>query len=291
MLEIKRINDLQNDEVAYFVRLNENELKHYFEPEPEGIFIAETPTVVERALDGGYEPLSFLIEEKYLDTQARGIIEKCRGYAESRNVAVPVYTAEMSVLSKLTGFNMTRGFLGAFKRKKAKEPEEIIRNAHRIVILEHVENPTNIGAIMRSAAALSIDALLLTRGCADPLQRRAIRTGVGTAFQIPWAYIEDSKEWQWDKNGVKKLHEFGFKTAALALRNDTVSIGDGRLKEEERLAILMGNEGRGLSEQTIAASDYTVKIPMGHGVDSLNVAAASAIAFWELGKTCFYRGK
>ena len=256
------ITTLEAPELDIYARLSEGQLFHYNEPK-EGLFIAESPKVIGRALDAGYEPVSFLMEERHIETEGREILERpeCAG--------VPVFTAPFDVLTRLTGFKLTRGMLCAMKRRKMPGIEEICAGARRIAILENVENPTNVGAIFRSAAALFMDAVLLTPGCSDPLYRRASRVSMGTVFQVPWTYIPKG---DWAEN-----------TAAMALSDRSVSIADPALSQEEKLAIILGTEGDGLAASTIAACDYTVKIPMSHGVDSLNVAAASAVAFWQLG--------
>ena len=266
------IRDFAAPELDVYARASEVQLLRYYEPEP-GIFIAESPKVIERALHAGYEPISFLVEHKDLEGEAGAILE--------RYPKVPVYTAEYEILVKLTGFALTRGMLCAMRRNPLPSVEEICRNARRIAVLENVVNPTNIGAIFRSAAALHMDAVLLTGGCSDPLYRRAARVSMGTVFQIPWTYFD--KKALWPEEGMLLLKKLGFKTAAMALRDDSVGINDSALQAEERLAVILGTEGDGLASQTIADCDYTVKIPMSHGVDSLNVAAASAVAFWELG--------
>ena len=270
------ITTLEAPELDIYARLSEGQLFHYNEPK-EGLFIAESPKVIGRALDAGYEPVSFLMEERHIETEGREILERpvCAG--------VPVFTAPFDVLTRLTGFKLTRGMLCAVKRKKMPGIEEICAGARRIAILENVENPTNVGAIFRSAAALNMDAVLLTSACSDPLYRRAIRVSMGTVFQVPWTYIEN-KNVSWPQGGMDLLHEYGFKTVAMALRNDSVRIDEEKLHEDEKLAIILGTEGDGLAAETMADCDYTVKIPMSHGVDSLNVAAASAVAFWEFGK-------
>ena len=264
MSNIIEITEYSAVELDMYARLNEAQLLHYYEPEL-GLFITESPLVIGRALDAGYEPVSLLLEKKHVDTQAKDIIDRCGD--------VPVYAAELSVLTQMTGFQLTRGALCAMKRKELPSVKEILKDAKRVAVLESVMNPTNIGAIFRSAAALNMDAVLLTKGCSDPLYRRASRVAMGTVFQIPWTTIDDLNE----------LKELGFKTAAMALCDDSVSIDDPELMSEEKLAIVLGTEGDGLAKSTIADCDYTVKIPMSHGVDSLNVAAASAVAFWQLG--------
>ena len=266
------IKDFAAPELDVYARTSEVQLLRYYEPEP-GIFIAESPKVIERALNAGYQPISFLVEYKDLEGEAREILKQ---YPD-----VPVYTAEYELLVKLIGFALTRGMLCAMRRNPLPPVEEICRNASRIAVLENVVNPTNIGAIFRSAAALHMDAVLLTGGCSDPLYRRAARVSMGTVFQIPWTYFD--KKTVWPQDGMQILQNLGFKTAAMALRDDSVGIDDKALRSEEKLAVILGTEGDGLASQTIADCDYTVKIPMSHGVDSLNVAAASAVAFWELG--------
>jgi tRNA G18 (ribose-2'-O)-methylase SpoU len=224
--------------------------------------------VVGRALDAGCNPISILVEKKHIEGQAKEIINRCGD--------IPIYTAEFDVLTKLTGYALTRGMLCAMYRPILKSVEEICENARRVAVLENVVNPTNVGAIMRSAAALNMDAVLLTLGSSNPLYRRAIRVSMGTVFQIPWTFL--------DGEGIGKLKKLGFKTVAMALKNDSLSIDDHEFAKQEKLAIVLGTEGEGLAESTIEECDYTVRIPMSHGVDSLNVAAASAVAFWELGK-------
>lgn len=265
MENIFEITDFQAPELNVYARLSEVQLLHLYEPKP-GIFIAESPKVIERALKAGYKPISMLVEHKHIETQAKEIIKQCQG--------IPVYTAPFDVLTRLTGFKLTRGMLCAMYRGELAKLEQVCENARRVAVLENVVNPTNIGAIFRSAAALNMDAVLLTSGCSDPLYRRGARVSMGTVFQIPWTFIDN----------VKQIQTLGFKTAAMALREDSVSIAHPKLLEEEKLAIVLGTEGEGLKAETIDSCDYTVRIPMTHGVDSLNVAAASAVAFWELGK-------
>ena len=274
MPNIIEITDFSAPQLDIYARLNEAQLLHYFEP-ADGIFIAESPHVVTRALNAGYEPLSLLLERKHIDGQAKEIIARCEN--------IPVYTADFDTLTKLTGFQLTRGVLCAMRRRPLPGIAEICAKARRIVILEDVVNPTNIGAIFRSAAALNMDAVLLTPACSDPLYRRASRVSMGTVFQIPWTYF-DAKSKVWPEPGLSLLKEMGFKTAAMALSDNSVSIDDSQLMQEEKLAIILGTEGDGLKSCTIENCDYTVKIPMTHGVDSLNVAAASAVAFWQLGR-------
>ena len=273
MANIIEITDFAAPELNIYARYSEVQLLRINEPNP-GVFIAESPKVVERALDAGYEPISMLVEHKHIETQAKELIARCGN--------IPVYTAEYDVLTKLTGFALTRGMLCAMTRRTLPTVEEVCSNARKIAVLENVVNPTNVGAIFRSAAALHMDAVLLTSGCSNPLYRRAMRVSMGTVFQVPWTIFPEKEKWPED--GMATLQRLGFKTAAMALRNDTVNIDDPGLMSEEKLAIVLGTEGDGLCEDTIANCDYTVKIPMAHGVDSLNVAAASAVAFWELGK-------
>ena len=273
MNPIIEITNFEFPELDVYARLNESQLLHFNEPNP-GIFIAESPKVIERALNTGYHPISFLIEKKEIGAQAEEIF--------SRWESVPVYTAEFEVLKQLTGFGLTRGMLCAMERLSLKSVEEVCKNARRIAVLENVVNPTNVGAIFRSAAALNMDAVLLTPACSDPLYRRAARVSMGTVFQVPWTFF-DKKKVSWPDGGIQLLKEMGFQTAAMALTDDSVSIDDKNLMAEEKLAIVLGTEGEGLAKHTIATCDYTVKIPMMHGVDSLNVAAASAVAFWQLG--------
>lgn len=268
MANIIEITDFNSPQLDIYARMSEGQLLNRHEPE-KGIFIAESPKVVERALDAGCEPISMLVERKHIDGEAKPIIDRCR--------EVPVYTAPFEVLTQLTGFKLTRGMLCAMHRPQLPNVSEVCSKARRIAVLENVMNPTNVGAIFRSAAALNMDAVLLTHGCSNPLYRRAIRVSMGTVFQIPWTFLNEEK-------GVSGLKELEFKTAAMALTDDSVSIDNEELLAEEKLAIVLGTEGDGLAKETIADCDYTVKIPMSHGVDSLNVAAASAVAFWQMGK-------
>lgn len=268
MPKIIELTNLSAPELDIYARLSEPQLLHYFEPDG-GIFIAESPTVIELALDAGYEPISLLLERQHIENQAKNIIARCGD--------IPVFTSEFDLLTQLTGFKLTRGALCAMRRKMLPKVGDICKNARRIAVLEDVVNPTNVGAIIRSAAALNIDAVLLTPPCSDPLYRRAARVSMGTVFQVPWTYFRDS-------DYMSELHELGFKTAAMALSDNSVSIDDKKLKAEDKLAIILGTEGTGLAAESIARADYTVKIPMANGVDSLNVAAASAVAFWELTK-------
>lgn len=267
MSNIINITDFSAPQLDFYARLSEKQLLHYYEPDT-GLFVAESPKVIERALNAGHTAVSFLAEDKHIDTQAKDIIAHCGD--------VPVYTAPFDVLTQLTGFELTRGMLAVMRRNKLPSIAEVCKNARRVVVLEKVMNPTNIGAIFRSAAALGMDAVLLTEGCSDPLYRRAARVSMGTVFQIPWTFVESN--WQ------EEIKALGFKTAAMALCDNTVDIDNPQLMAEQKLAVVMGTEGDGLALDTIASCDYTVKIPMSHGVDSLNVAAASAVAFWQLGK-------
>ena len=266
------ITDPGQPELDLFCRLTEAQLRNRLEPE-KGVFIAESPTVIGLALDAGCEPLALLTERKFIEGKAAGIIDRCGG--------VPIYTGEREVLAGLTGYELTRGVLCAMRRPAPRDFREIAAGARRVAVLENVVDSTNVGAIIRSAAALGIDAVLLTPSCCDPLNRRAVRVSMGTVFQIPWAYIGEDPA-RWPNPGLTWLRELGFKTAAMALREDSVSIDDAGLAAEPKLAIVLGTEGTGLTSRTIADCDYTVRIPMQHGVDSLNVAAASAVAFWEL---------
>ncbi len=270
-LRFTEVTDLENPELDVYARMSEVQLLNRANPE-QGMFIAESPKVIERALEGGCVPLSFLTEPRHIQGEGKAVLMRCPG--------VPVFTAEPEILSGLTGYPMTRGMLSVMRRPKPADPAEICKDARRIAVLENVVNPTNIGAIFRSAAALNIDAVLLTRGCSNPLYRRAIRVSMGTVFQIPWAFFDESCFWPED--GIRMLNELGFRTAAMALRSDSVRIDDERLMQVEKLALILGTEGDGLSASTIADCDYTVRIPMTHGVDSLNVAAASAVAFWQI---------
>lgn len=275
MPNIIEITDFEAPELDVYARLSEGQLLNRHEPE-KGLFIAESPKVIERALDAGCAPVSLLLEKKHIDGQAKDIVARCEN--------IPVYTAEFDVLTKLTGFKLTRGALCAMRRPQLPSVENVCSGARRIAILENVMNPTNVGAIFRSAAALNIDAILLTPACSNPLYRRAIRVSMGTVFQIPWTFIGDTMD-QWPYPGLSLIKNLGFKTAAMALSDDSVSIDAPELMAEEKLAIILGTEGEGLASCTIADCDYTVKIPMSHGVDSLNVAAASAVAFWQLGRS------
>lgn len=269
ILEIADFNDQQLD---VYARLTENQLLNRHEPD-KGIFIAESPKVIERALNAGCVPVSILMEKKHIEGEGREILARCTN--------IPVFTAEFDVLTQLTGFKLTRGMLCAMRRPKLPSAADVCKDAKRIAVLENIMNPTNIGAIFRSAAALNIDAVLLTGDCSNPLYRRAIRVSMGTVFQIPWTILPKDS---WPCATLDTLKNMGFKTAAMALKTDSVSIDDTVLASYEKLAIVLGTEGEGLKNATIAACDYTVLIPMFHGVDSLNVAAASAVAFWQLGR-------
>ena len=268
MVNVREITDFSAPELDVYARLTENQLVNRAEPE-KGMFIAESPLVIGRALDAGYTPVSFLMEPKDVETRGKALLERCG--------SIPVYGAELDVLTQLTGFHLTRGMLCAMYRKPLPAVEQLCANAKRIAVLEDVMNPTNIGAIIRSAAALHMDALVLTSACSDPLYRRAIRVSMGNVFQIPWTYFPKGADW------TNQLHQLGFKTVAMALKEDSLDIYDPRLQQEDKLAVVLGTEGDGLAAETIAHCDYTVRIPMSHGVDSLNVAAASAVAFYQLG--------
>lgn len=271
MPNVIEITTFSDPELDVYARLTENQLVNRADPE-NALFIAESPNVIARALDAGCCPVSMLLERKHIEGQAREIVARCGD--------IPIYTAPLDVLTKLTGFPLTRGVLCAMRRPVLPGVEEILRNARRIAVLEDIMNPTNLGAIFRSAAALSMDAILLTPGCTDALYRRCVRVSMGTVFQIPWTYLDTA----WPEPGHALLRQLGFRTAAMALRDDALPVDDPRLSREPKLAIVLGTEGDGLCRETIAACDYTVRIPMSHGVDSLNVAAASAVAFWQLGK-------
>lgn len=308
-IEINETNNIKDTILEIYSSLSEAQLLHYYEPNP-GIFIAESPIVIERALTAGYIPLSVLIEDKVIEAENnQTIIKKCDEACEKAQVKeLSVYVAGETELVGITGYKLTRGMLCAMKRKPLISPEElcasievvkgcgdeeneneanqnklnqdsVIQKNRRIAILEDVVNPTNVGAIVRSAAALNIDAIMFTSACADPLYRRAIRVSMGTIFQVPWTVIPNG---EWPDKTIEKLHEEGYKIASMALKENTKSIADPMFKKEEKLAIVLGTEGEGLKDHTIELSDYTVKIPMSHGVDSLNVAAASAVAFWQL---------
>ena len=274
MPNIIEITEFLAPELDVYARLTENQLLCRRNPE-QGIFIAESPKVVERALDAGCVPISMLVERRHITGEAAGVIARCG--------EVPVYTAELPLLTQLTGFQLTRGMLCAMRRPRPRPVEALCRDARRIAVLENVMNPTNVGAIFRSAAALNMDAVLLTPGCSDPLYRRAIRVSMGTVFQVPWTFTDETAAADLRSEPVPEmLRRLGFRTAAMALSDRSISIRDPRLLREEKLAVILGTEGDGLADATIASCDYTVRIPMAHGVDSLNVAAASAVAFYQL---------
>ena len=265
MRELTEITDFEAPELDVYARLTEAQLLNRFEPK-KGMFIAESPKVIMRALDAGCVPVSLLVERNHINAEAEMAIDRCGD--------VPVFTASLDVLTKLTGFQLTRGMLCAMRRPQLKTVEEVLCGAKRVAVLENIQNPTNVGAIFRSAAALGMDAVLLTPACSNPLYRRSARVSMGTVFQVPWTYMGE--------NWLEQLKELGFKTAAMALKKDSYAVDDPALRKVEKLAVILGTEGEGLLDSTIDASDFTVKIPMYHGVDSLNVAAASAVAFWEL---------
>ena len=274
MPNIIEITDFHAPELDPYARLTQNQLRNRLEPE-KGIFIAESPKVIDRALDAGYKPVSLLMERKQITGPAARILSRCGD--------APVYTADREMLAELTGFELTRGVLCAFHRPAPRPVEELCKNARRVAVLEGIVDSTNVGAIFRSAAALNMDAVLINPSCCDPLCRRAVRVSMGTVFQVPWGQLGETPA-DWPEKGMDILHSLGFKTAAMALSDRSVSIDDEQLAKEPKLAIVLGTEGDGLAADTIASCDYTVKIPMSHGVDSLNVAAASAVAFWQLGK-------
>ena len=265
MSNIIEITDYEAPELDVYARLTEAQLLNRFEPK-KGMFIAESPKVIQRALDSGCIPVSILVERSRIQGESLEVIERCGD--------IPVYTADLDVLTQLTGYQLTRGLLCAMRRPQLPTVEDVLKNVRRVAVLENIQNPTNVGAIFRSAAALGMEAVLLTPDCSNPLYRRSCRVSMGTVFQVPWTYL--------DENWTVQMKKLGFKTAAMALSDNSVSIDDPRLLQEEKLAVVLGSEGDGLAENTIAHCDYTVKIPMAHGVDSLNVAAASAVAFWEL---------
>ena len=265
MLHIIEVTDLAAPELDVYARLTEAQLRNRLEPD-KGVFIAESPKVIATALDAGYEPLSLLMERRHIEGDAQPILARCGG--------IPVYTAERETLARLTGFELTRGVLCAMRRPRLLSVEEVCARARRVAVLEGIVDHTNVGAIFRSAAALGIDAVLVTPTCCDPFYRRAVRVSMGTVFQVPWTYLPEG----WPQT----LRALGFTTAAMALCDASLPIYAPQLKRADRLAVVLGTEGDGLSQRTIAACDYTVKIPMAHGVDSLNVAAASAVAFWQL---------
>ena len=268
MAHIIEITDFSAPELDIYARLTENQLVNRADPE-NALFVAESPLVISRALDAGCTPVSFLMERKHIEGKGAEVLARCPA-------DIPVYAADLPVLTQLTGFHLTRGMLCAMRRPRLPSAAEVCANARRIAVLENIMNPTNIGAIFRSAAALNVDAVLLTAAGSDPLYRRAARVSMGNVFLVPWTYLPEGESWP------ELLHELGFKTVALALRDDSLALNDPLLLAEPKLAMVLGTEGDGLASSTIAACDYTVKIPMSHGVDSLNVAAASAVAFYQL---------
>lgn len=272
MPDIIEITDLNDDRIGLFTRLTEAQLRNRLEPE-KGIFIAESAKVVRLALEMGCKPVAYLMERRQLTNQGREFIENAG--------SVPIFTADDEVLEGLTGYRLYRGVLAAMRRPKLPSVDEVLKDAHRVAVLEGIVDSTNIGAIFRSAAALNVDAVLVTANCGDPLYRRAVRVSMGTVFQVPWTRIGETNE-DWPERGLERLRSLGFKSAAMALSDDSVSIDDERLNKEEKLCIVFGTEGDGLAKEIIARCDYTVRIPMAHGVDSLNVASAAAVAFWQL---------
>lgn len=279
MYYIADIDNLEDPRLEIYTELSESRLYHCREP-LAGLFIAESPKVIERALTAGYKPVSMLMDRRELRGDGAAVLKRIENLQDAE---IPVYAAQESELKKLTGFPLTRGCLCAMERKAPASLEDTVRGATRICILEEVVNPTNVGALFRCAAALGMDAVLLTKGCSDPLYRRAVRVSMGTVFQIPWTFIGERKNPGWPQPGLQKLRDLGFKTVAMALKENSVSIDDPGIMGEPRLAVVLGTEGEGLAANTIADCDYTVMIPMYHGVDSLNVAAAGAVAFWQLG--------
>lgn len=274
MPNIIEVTDIKAPELDLFARLTEAQLRNRLEPE-KGIFIAESPKVIATALDAAYEPVALLMERRHIDGDAKDILTRCG--------EIPVYTADRDLLADLTGYSLTRGVLCAMRRPRLPSVEEVCASARRVAVLEGIVDSTNIGAIFRSAAALNMDAVLVTPSCCDPLNRRAVRVSMGTVFQLPWTRIGETAA-DWPGRGMERLKKLGFQTAAMALEEDSVNIDDPGLLAEEKLAVILGTEGDGLAHGTIADCDYTVCIPMAHGVDSLNVAAASAVAFWQLGR-------
>lgn len=272
MAQIIPIRDLQDPQLAVYTKLTQAQLRNRRHPEA-GLFIAESAKVIGHALDAGYQPVSFLLERRQVEGAAP-LLDRC---------AVPAYTGSREVLATLTGYELTRGILCAMRRPPLPTLEEICATARRVAVLENLVDSTNVGAVFRSAAALGMDGVLVTPSCSDPLYRRSVRVSMGTVFQIPWTWI-GSKASDWPGWGMDRLRALGFQTAAMALSDRAISLGDPRLQEAEKLAIVLGTEGDGLNPQTVAACDFTVCIPMAHGVDSLNVAAASAVAFWQLGQ-------
>ena len=270
-MNIVRIDDIKDERVSIFTEYNEAQLYHFFEPNG-GVFIAETPNVIERALNRGCEPMAFFVEEKAYDTEpVRNLLSKLDNTAD-----IDVFTAKLEVINKITGFNLTRGVIAAFRRPALPTVTDLLNTSNKVAILEDVMNPTNVGAIFRSAAALGVDAIFLTHDSADPFYRRAARVAMGTSFQVPWTYFEKGSEY------VDKLHQHGFKVVSMALKDNAISLASPELKEHKKLAIIFGTESTGIKDATIEKSDYVTIIPMHHDVDSLNVAAASAVTFWEL---------
>ncbi len=276
------IKDFSAPELDIFVRLTGAELRSRLEGE-RGIFIAESPTVIEVALNSGCEPVAFLTDKRLLSGAVSGILERMENYSSKRGISIPIYMAEREVLTSLTGFELTRGALCAMRRPRELPTEELLRGAKRIAVLEAIADSTNIGALFRCAAGIGMDAVLVTPTCCDPLCRRAVRVSMGTVLQVPWGRIGSTPA-DWPEQGLRKLRSLGWKTVAMALTDKSVGLDSEALRREEKLAVILGTEGAGLSKSTIASCDYTVKIPMAHGVDSLNVACAGAIAFWELRK-------
>ncbi len=274
MADLVEVINLEDSALAVYARLTQAQLRNKKEPEM-GLFIAESPKVIRTALEAGYQPVSLLMERQKLEGQGKEIMDLCG--------EVPVYTGDRETLAGLTGYQLTRGILCAMRRPAPRDPREILEKARRVAVLEGMVDTTNLGAVFRSAAALGMDGVLLSPGCCDPLARRAIRVSMGTVFQLPWAVLGESRT-DWPEGGLALLKEYGFSTAAMALREDSLTPEDPRLKRAEKLAVILGTEGDGLDPRTIAACDHTVMIPMSHGVDSLNVAAAAAVAFWELGR-------
>lgn len=281
-VNIIEIENIEAPELDVYVRLTGAQLRNKLEPE-RGIFIAESPTVIEVALNSGYTPVSLLTDKRLINGAVEGIIEQCAKKHGTEEHPFPVYTADRDTLAAIVGFELTRGALCAMRREREPSVDEILSGANRIAVLEAVADSTNIGALIRSAAALNIDAVLITPTCCDPLCRRAIRVSMGTVFQIPWARIGKTER-EWQTEGIALLRERGFLTCAMALSDNSVGIDDEIIEKSEKIAIILGTEGTGLARETIAAADRTVRIPMSHGVDSLNVAAAGAIAFWQIGR-------
>ena len=281
-MKITEITDYNDKALDVYARLTGNQLKSRLDPKG-AVIIAESPTVIDVALNAGLEPISLLTDTRLVNSAVSKIIERLDTYAQEHGTEIPIFTAERELLSNMTGFELTRGALCAMRRPEASDVREVLRDAKRVAVLEGVTDTTNIGALFRSAAALNMDAVLVTPTCCDPLSRRALRVSMGTVLQVPFARIGETAA-DWPEKGLALLKEMGFATVAMALTDESVSIDDEVLGKEERLAIILGTEGDGLAKTTIAAADYTAKIPMSHGVDSLNVAAAGAVAFWQLGR-------